>query len=77
MKIYGLSRHDLSPAQVRAIRDLHGEDAVVVKDAVVCVSSNARTEYVRAHDWFDSLLPVAVVRNGFFCRYMCGTIKCI
>ena len=27
MKIYWLSRHDLSPAQTRAVRDLHGEDA--------------------------------------------------
>lgn len=50
MKIYWLSRHDLSPAQVRAIRDLHGEDAEVVKDAVVFADANALAGYITAHE---------------------------
>ena len=50
MKIYWLSRHDLSPAQTRAVRDLHGEDAVVVKDAVVFADADALAEYIRGHE---------------------------
>ena len=39
MKVFWTSRHDLSPAQVSAIRALHGDDAEVVK---LAGSSNAQ-----------------------------------
>lgn len=34
-KILWISRHDLSAAQLQAIKELHGEDAIVTKDSVV------------------------------------------
>ena len=49
MKIYWLSRHDLSPAQIQAIRDLHGEDAEVVKDPVVFANTEGLADYIRSH----------------------------
>lgn len=49
MKIYWLSRHDLSPAQHAAIRDLHGEDAEVVKDPVVFSNTDGLADYIRSH----------------------------
>lgn len=48
-KIYWLSRHDLSPAQVSAIRSLHGEDAEIVKNPVVFNSADALADYIRNH----------------------------
>ena len=47
MKIFWLSRHDLSPAQVSAIRSLHGEDAEVVKDPMVFSNTDGLTDYIR------------------------------
>jgi len=49
MRIYWLSRHDLSPAQVSAIRALHGEDAEVVKDPVVFSNTDGLADYIRNH----------------------------
>ena len=48
-RIYWLSRHDLSPAQMSAIRDLHGEDAEVVKDPVVFSNTDGLADYIRSH----------------------------
>ncbi len=49
MKIFWLSRHDLSPAQVLAIRDLHGEDAEVAKDPVVFSNTDGLADYISNH----------------------------
>ncbi|MDO8436180.1 MAG: hypothetical protein Q7S82_02225 [bacterium] len=49
MMVFWLSRHDLSPAQLQAIRDLHGEDAEVLKDPVVFNSIDGLAEYIRNH----------------------------
>ena len=49
MKIFWLSRHDLSPAQVSAIHSLHGEDAEVVKDPVVFENTTGLADYIRNH----------------------------
>lgn len=49
MKVYWLSRHDLSPAQVRAVRDLHGEGAEVVKEPVVFSNTDGLADYIRSH----------------------------
>jgi hypothetical protein len=49
MKIYWLSRHDLSPAQQRAIRDLHGEEAEIIKDPVSLTGADGLAEYIRSH----------------------------
>lgn len=49
MKIYWLSRHELSPAQRKAIRDLHGEDAEVVKDPVTFGVPEALVDYILQH----------------------------
>ena len=49
MKVYWLSRHALSPAQAQAIRDLHGEDAEVVKDSVVFKNIEGLADYIRKH----------------------------
>jgi hypothetical protein len=49
MKVYWLSRHDLSPAQQQAIRDLHGEDVEVVKDPVVLKNTEGLADYIRSH----------------------------
>ncbi len=49
MKVYWLSRHELSPAQVAAVRDLHGEDAEVVKDPAVFRDAAGLTEYIVEH----------------------------
>jgi len=51
-KVYWVSRHDLSPAQDSAIRDLHGEDAEVVKDPVVFSSVEGLADYIGSHDGF-------------------------
>lgn len=48
-KVYWVSRHDLSPAQVRAIQALHGQDAQIIKDPVVFEDSRGLLEYVREH----------------------------
>jgi hypothetical protein len=44
-----ISRHDLSPAQRQAILDLHGEDAVVVKDSITLEGVYGIAEYVISH----------------------------
>ena len=49
MKVYWVSRHDLSPAQVSAIRDLHGEDVEVVKDPVVFNTTEGLANYILDH----------------------------
>lgn len=49
MTIRWLSRHDLSPAQLRAIRDLHGEAAEVVKEPVVFTTTEGLADYIREH----------------------------
>lgn len=49
MKIYWLSRHELSPAQQAAIRALHGEDAEVIRDAVSLVGVDGLSDYIRNH----------------------------
>ncbi len=48
-KIYWVSRHDLSPAQLSAIRDLHGADLEIVKDPVVFQSVEGLAGYIREH----------------------------
>lgn len=48
-KVLWLSRHDLSPAQVSAIRALHGENAEIVKDPVVFSDTEGLAEYIRSH----------------------------
>ena len=49
MKIYWVSRHELSPAQVRAIHDLHGEDAEVIRDPVVFAEPDGLQHYIVQH----------------------------
>lgn len=49
MRIYWLSRHELSPAQRQAIRDLHSEDAEVVKDQVTLNGPEALVDYILQH----------------------------
>lgn len=49
MKIYWLSRHDLSPAQLRAIEELHGNDVEIIKDPVVFQGVNGLADYIRNH----------------------------
>ena len=44
-----LSRHDLSPAQLQAIRDLHGESVEVVKDPAVFQAAEGLADYIREH----------------------------
>lgn len=56
MKIYWVSRHDLSPAQEIAIRQLHGEDVEVIKDSVVFSNIEGLTDYIRNHS--DSFVYV-------------------
>lgn len=48
-KIYWLSRHNLSPAQIQAISDIHGE-AEIVKDNVNFDDSNGLVDYIRKHE---------------------------
>lgn len=45
-KILWVSRHDLSPAQVAAIRELHGADAEIVKDPVSFTDFEGLKEYI-------------------------------
>lgn len=56
MKIFWLSRHDLSPAQIQAIRDLHGEDAEIVKDPVVFSDTDGLADYIRIREHTDSFV---------------------
>lgn len=49
MKVYWVSRHDISPAQKRAIRDLHGEDAEIIKDPVVFSTTEGLADYISTH----------------------------
>ncbi|MFH0912228.1 MAG: hypothetical protein V1807_01040 [Patescibacteria group bacterium] len=48
-KVYWLSRHDLSPAQQQAIRDLHGEDVEVIKDPVSLEGLSGLFKYILDH----------------------------
>ena len=47
MKVFWTSRHNLSPAQVSAIRALHGEDTEVVQDPVVFLNTDGLADYIR------------------------------
>lgn len=49
MKVYWVSRHDLSPAQMQAIKALHGEDVQVVKEAMVFDNTEGLADYIRNH----------------------------
>ena len=49
MAIRWLSRHDLSPAQQRAIRDLHWWCVGAVKDPVVFRDHEGLARYIREH----------------------------
>lgn len=49
MNVYWLSRHELSPAQRMAIRDLHGDDTEIIRDPVVFESPDGLLDYIRAH----------------------------
>lgn len=40
MRVYWLSRHQLSPAQLRAIKDLHGEDVEIVHEPITLEGDN-------------------------------------
>lgn len=48
-KVLWLSRHNLSPAQLRALNDLYGGNVEIVKDAVVFDSASGLADYIRAH----------------------------
>ena len=48
-KIFWVSRHDLSAAQLQAIKELHGDDAVVTKDPVVFNGIVDLETYIREH----------------------------
>jgi hypothetical protein len=50
MKVYWVSRHDLSPAQQSALRSLHGEDVEVIKDPQTFMGAEGLAEYIRQHD---------------------------
>lgn len=47
--VYWLSRHDLSPAQVQALCDLHGDTAEIIKDPVVFNNTEGLADYIRKH----------------------------
>ena len=49
MKVFWISRHDLSPAQILAIRVFHGEDVEIVKDPVVFSKPTDLADYIRNH----------------------------
>lgn len=49
MKVYWLSRHEMSPAQLQAIRALHGKDVEIVKDAVVFTAVSGLADYIESH----------------------------
>jgi len=49
MKIYWVSRHDMSPAQIKAVKALHGEDAEIVKDPVVLAGADGLKKYLESH----------------------------
>lgn len=51
MQIFWLSRHDLSPAQLRAIHDLHGEDVEIIKDPVAFQGADGLADYIRDHGY--------------------------
>ena len=59
MKIYWLSRHDLSPSQVSAIRSLHGEDVEIMKDPVVFSNTDGLADYIRSHCFDGFVYAVA------------------
>lgn len=48
-KVYWVSRHQLSPAQWRALRDIHGKDVVVVWEAVVFDEGSTLVDYIQHH----------------------------
>lgn len=48
-KVYWVSRHDLSMAQVQALSDLHGDTAEIIKDPAVFNSTNGLCDYIRKH----------------------------
>jgi hypothetical protein len=52
MKVYWLSRHDLSIAQMRAIKDLHGEDVEIIKNPLVFASIEDLADFIRQNDGF-------------------------
>ncbi len=49
MKVYWISRHEFSPAQVSAVRILHGEDVEIVKEAVEFGSADGLADLIRGH----------------------------
>jgi len=49
-KVYWLSRHELSPAQRRAIADIHGEDAEVVQEPVSFANERGLLEFCQSHN---------------------------
>ena len=49
MKVYWLSRHEFSPAQWRAIRDLHGDDVQVVHEKLTLEGLDGLADYIRGH----------------------------
>ena len=48
-KVYWLSRHELSPGQIQALRDLHGADVEVVREPVVFQTAESLADFIRQH----------------------------
>ena len=48
-KVYWVSRHDMSPAQLLAVRYMHGEDTEVLKDSVTFEGPDGLQKYIETH----------------------------
>lgn len=49
MKVYWVSRHEMSPAQVQAMKDLHGREVEIIQDPVTLEGQRGLAEYIRGH----------------------------
>lgn len=50
VKVYWLSRHSLSPAQVQAIKRLHGEDVIILHEPIVLEGLDALAEAIHSRN---------------------------
>jgi hypothetical protein len=70
MKVYWLSRHDLSPAQLKAIKELHGEDVEVLKESVVFETIDGLANYIRSHQ--DGFVYAVAGAPHYLCAALSG-----
>lgn len=48
-RVYWVSRHALSPAQVNALKILHGENVTIIHETVQFTSDDGLAEYIWSH----------------------------